>query len=241
MVLPFQPLFLTFDEIKYSLDMAQEMKKQGVFEEHRELLKGVSGVFRPRVLTALMGVSGAGKTTLMDVTFEAIQGVPKIKEGYNPATWMLKVTSAGIEASLKVNFTNVYRKSELYRQLFILIMSLSLAVEALHAFIQDESEHNLHFPLSHCCLVSPFFFVVNPSVVKCRISESERLSSTWVGTNSFLLLDSSTRSFFCLLTSLLLSAAMPVPGIGTGFSGMLQLGSKVCPTRRFRRSWGNRT
>ncbi|KAL5184869.1 Pleiotropic drug resistance protein 1 [Glycine soja] len=71
MVLPFQPLSLTFDEIKYSVDMPQElyteMKKQGVFEERLELLKGVSGVFRPGVLTALMGVSGAGKTTLMDV------------------------------------------------------------------------------------------------------------------------------------------------------------------------------
>ena len=32
-----------------------------------ELLKGVSGAFRPGVLTCLMGVSGAGKTTLMDV------------------------------------------------------------------------------------------------------------------------------------------------------------------------------
>ena len=36
--------------------------------EHRlQLLREVTGTFRPGVLTALMGVSGAGKTTLMDV------------------------------------------------------------------------------------------------------------------------------------------------------------------------------
>lgn len=35
--------------------------------DHFEILKGVSGSFRPGVLTALMGISGAGKTTLMDV------------------------------------------------------------------------------------------------------------------------------------------------------------------------------
>ncbi|KAF7830247.1 pleiotropic drug resistance protein 1-like [Senna tora] len=314
MVLPFQPLSLTFDEIRYSVDMPQEMKNQGVFETRLELLKGVSGAFRPGVLTALMGVSGAGKTTLMDVLagrktggyiegnitisgypkrqetfarisgyceqfdihspyvtvyesllysawlrlspevdssnrkmfieevmelveltslrealvglpgetglsteqrkrltiavelvanpsiifmdeptsgldaraaaivmrtvrntvdtgrtvvctihqpsidifdafdellllklggeqiyagplgrhcshliqyFEAIQEIPKIKEGYNPATWMLEVTSAGTEANLRVNFTNVYRNSELYRRNKQLIQELS--------------------------------------------------------------------------------------------------------------------
>ena len=31
------------------------------------MLKGIHGCFRPGVLTALMGASGAGKTTLMDV------------------------------------------------------------------------------------------------------------------------------------------------------------------------------
>ncbi|KAL8091918.1 pleiotropic drug resistance protein 1-like [Apium graveolens] len=67
MVLPFEPHSITFDEIKYSVDMPQQLKEQGITEEKLMLLKGVSGAFRPGVLTALMGVSGAGKTTLMDV------------------------------------------------------------------------------------------------------------------------------------------------------------------------------
>lgn len=45
----------------------QEMKQQGEMQDRLQLLQGVSGTFRPSVLTCLMGVSGAGKTTLMDV------------------------------------------------------------------------------------------------------------------------------------------------------------------------------
>ncbi|KAL1089962.1 hypothetical protein V6Z11_D07G056700 [Gossypium hirsutum] len=67
MVLPFEPHSITFDNVVYSVDMPQEMKQQGITEDRLVLLKGVSGAFRPGVLTALMGVSGAGKTTLMDV------------------------------------------------------------------------------------------------------------------------------------------------------------------------------
>ncbi|XP_037413167.1 ABC transporter G family member 37 [Triticum dicoccoides] len=67
LVLPFTPLSLTFNDTKYSVDMPEAMKAQGVTEDRLLLLKGVSGSFRPGVLTALMGVSGAGKTTLMDV------------------------------------------------------------------------------------------------------------------------------------------------------------------------------
>ncbi|THG23290.1 hypothetical protein TEA_020255 [Camellia sinensis var. sinensis] len=67
MVLPFQPLSLAFSHINYYVDMPAEMKSQGINEDRLQLLRDVSGAFRPGILTALVGVSGAGKTTLMDV------------------------------------------------------------------------------------------------------------------------------------------------------------------------------
>ncbi|KAL0463859.1 UNVERIFIED_CONTAM: ABC transporter G family member 36 [Sesamum latifolium] len=67
MVLPFTPLAMSFDDVNYFVDMPPEMKEQGVTEDKLQLLCEVTGAFRPGVLTALMGVSGAGKTTLMDV------------------------------------------------------------------------------------------------------------------------------------------------------------------------------
>ncbi|XVF07652.1 hypothetical protein REPUB_Repub06bG0158000 [Reevesia pubescens] len=67
MVLPFQPLALAFNHINYYVDMPAEMKAQGIKGDRLQLLRDVSGAFRPGILTALVGVTGAGKTTLMDV------------------------------------------------------------------------------------------------------------------------------------------------------------------------------
>ncbi|KAI3986335.1 hypothetical protein MKX01_002180 [Papaver californicum] len=58
--------------------------------------------------------------------FEGIEGVSKIKDRYNPATWMLEVTSAGQESGLGVNFTELYQNSELYRRNKQIIKDLSV-------------------------------------------------------------------------------------------------------------------
>ncbi|KAG9146577.1 hypothetical protein Leryth_014601 [Lithospermum erythrorhizon] len=67
MLLPFHPLSLVFNHVNYYVDMPTEIKNKGLEETSLQLLRDVSGAFRPGVLTALVGVSGAGKTTLMDV------------------------------------------------------------------------------------------------------------------------------------------------------------------------------
>ncbi|KAG0455168.1 hypothetical protein HPP92_024460 [Vanilla planifolia] len=58
---------MTFKEVNYYVDRPPAMKEQGVTEDRLQLLKGITGSFRPGILTALMGDSGAGKTTLLDV------------------------------------------------------------------------------------------------------------------------------------------------------------------------------
>uniref|UniRef100_A0A166B526 ABC transporter domain-containing protein n=1 Tax=Daucus carota subsp. sativus TaxID=79200 RepID=A0A166B526_DAUCS len=48
--------------------------------------------------------------------FESISGVPKIKNNYNPATWMLEVTSTSAEAELGLDFAQIYEGSALHEK-----------------------------------------------------------------------------------------------------------------------------
>ncbi|PNY00137.1 pleiotropic drug resistance protein [Trifolium pratense] len=54
-----------------------------------------------------------------------IQGLGKIKDGCNPATWMLEVTSSAKEMEMEINFAEVYKSSELYRRNKAIIEELS--------------------------------------------------------------------------------------------------------------------
>ncbi|XP_058737880.1 pleiotropic drug resistance protein 1-like isoform X1 [Vicia villosa] len=58
--------------------------------------------------------------------FEGIQGVSKIKDGCNSATWMLEVTSSVKEMELGIDFAEVYKNSELHRRNKALIAELSV-------------------------------------------------------------------------------------------------------------------
>ncbi|KAJ0966924.1 hypothetical protein J5N97_023841 [Dioscorea zingiberensis] len=58
--------------------------------------------------------------------FECIPGVPRIKDNYNPATWMLEVTSSSVEAQFGIDFAQIYRESTLYNDNKDLVKQLSM-------------------------------------------------------------------------------------------------------------------
>jgi len=64
-----KPVTLTFQDLKYSVNIKNPQKQTTSDPKYvqREILRGMTGVCRPRELTAIMGASGAGKTTLLNI------------------------------------------------------------------------------------------------------------------------------------------------------------------------------
>ncbi|KAF6151772.1 hypothetical protein GIB67_010346 [Kingdonia uniflora] len=71
---------------------------------------------------------------------QAIPRVPMIKDGQNPATWMLEVTSLSVEIQLEVDFAQINANSSLYQKNQELIKALSIPVP---------SSKELYFPTQY--------------------------------------------------------------------------------------------
>lgn len=65
-------------------------------------------------LVIYMGSLGERSIDLVEY-FQSISGVPPIKEGLNPATWMLEISTLTQEERIGVDFAECYSTSELYR------------------------------------------------------------------------------------------------------------------------------
>ncbi|XXG76623.1 hypothetical protein AAC387_Pa08g0930 [Persea americana] len=88
----------------------------------------------------------------------AVVGVPKIQCNYNPAAWVLEVSSMSVEKQLGIDFSQVYRASSLYRDLNIMVEQLSKP---------SPSSKRLHFasrisakPRSRTCSTSQAFYIL---------------------------------------------------------------------------------
>ena len=66
---------------------------------------------------------------------QAIQGVPKIKPGYNPAAWILEVSSPAEEIRLGVDFADVYRKSSLFQYVYLFCFCIGVMISMPFFFL----------------------------------------------------------------------------------------------------------
>ncbi|KAG8363960.1 hypothetical protein BUALT_Bualt19G0076700 [Buddleja alternifolia] len=82
------------------------------------------------------GPLGQHSSTVIEY-FEGISGVPRIKDNYNPATWMLEVTSTSSEAELGIDFAEIYKNSDLHENNKELVRRLSTP---------PPGSKDLHFP-----------------------------------------------------------------------------------------------
>ncbi len=77
--------------------------------------------------------------------FQSLDGVPRIQEGINPATWMLEVTRPAEERRLGLDFAEVYQQSDLFRYAVYFADMLTRLLQMQHM-----SEHAEKHRLAIC-------------------------------------------------------------------------------------------
>ncbi|CAM0911760.1 unnamed protein product [Alopecurus aequalis] len=103
----------------------------GIFESFDELLLMKRG--GQIIYSGSLGLLSSN----MIKYFEAIPGVPRIKEGQNPAAWVLDISSHATEYEIGVDYAEIYKSSSLYRENMLLIDELGQPAS---------NTEELHFP-----------------------------------------------------------------------------------------------
>ncbi|KAL8545345.1 hypothetical protein ACS0TY_005499 [Phlomoides rotata] len=85
------------------------------------------------------GPLGQQSSTVIEY-FEGISGVPRIRDNYNPAAWMLEVTSTSTEAELGIDFAEIYYNSTLHENNKQVVRKLSKP---------PSGSKDLHFPTQY--------------------------------------------------------------------------------------------
>jgi len=65
---------------------------------------------------------------------QAIDGVPKISQDYNPATWMLEITNTAVENRTGQDFAALYANSDMNK----CVESAACQVSAYHTFVPPD-------------------------------------------------------------------------------------------------------
>uniref|UniRef100_A0A7N0UI28 ABC transporter domain-containing protein n=1 Tax=Kalanchoe fedtschenkoi TaxID=63787 RepID=A0A7N0UI28_KALFE len=88
------------------------------------------------------GLLGLHSNKLIEY-FERIPGVPKIKNNYNPATWMLEITSESVEVDLGIDFGKIYKDSTLHQATVRMVEELSEPPPVLDTICRGSYSHQL--------------------------------------------------------------------------------------------------
>uniref|UniRef100_A0A804Q8K5 ABC transporter domain-containing protein n=1 Tax=Zea mays TaxID=4577 RepID=A0A804Q8K5_MAIZE len=106
-------------------------------EQRKRLTIAVELVASPSIIFMDEPTTGLDARAAAIVMRTAIPGVPSIKDGQNPAAWMLDITSHTMEYTIRVDYSEVYRKSSLHRENMALVDELSK---------RRVNQKDLHFP-----------------------------------------------------------------------------------------------
>ncbi|KAK0606639.1 hypothetical protein LWI29_001896 [Acer saccharum] len=128
-------IFEAFDDVKLQLPSCI-ISENGYHNSNAYLISLQLILMKAGGRIIYSGLLGQHSSRVIEY-FENICGVPKIKDNYNPATWMLEVTSKSVESELGVDFAEIYNESTLYQENKEQVKRLSSP---------SPNSNDLHFP-----------------------------------------------------------------------------------------------